>query len=211
MPRAYFPPLIASPKLYPFAIDNLDKQRLAQSLGLKDLTSEVADSIAHAIACYTATREGSTDTTVANTLAALREIFKKGKVNEKALARIADERCGIDCTTLLALQPLAKAALAKEQRAVRALAEAVDRRIGELKEHQRALPSVESLRFFCGVLRVIFNHAAAPTKKPAINDAWRNCRKFALEVFAIGCINRPDFDNHPERLTEYLGTDVTVN
>lgn len=211
MPRACPPPLTASPNLRPFALDGLDKRRLAHSLGLKDLPPEAADLIAHAIVSYKATQEGSKATTVANTLAALRELFKKGRVDERAVARIADERSGVDYTTHLALQSLAKAVLANEPHAVDSLAEHVERRIGELEEHERVLPSAESLRFFCGVLRVIFNHTAAPSLKPATEDAWRNCRKFALEVFTIGCIGHPDFDNHPERLTEYLGTNVTVN
>jgi len=211
MPRSYSPPLVGAPTLRPFTLHDPDKQRLAHFLGLNDLPSDVAEAIAHAIACYKATREGSKDTTVANTLAALRELFKRERLNEKAVTRIADDRCGVDYTTHLALQPLAKAVLAKEPHAVETLAKAVERRIGELKEHQRVLPSTEPLRFFCGVLRVIFNHAAASSLKLTTKDAWRNCRKFALEVFTIGAIDHPDFDSHPDRLTEYLGTDVTVN
>ena len=211
MPRAYSPPLAATPTLRPFTIDCANKLRLARSLGLKDLPLDVAESIAHAIACYKSTQGGSKDTTVANTVVALREVFKRGTLNEKAIVRIADDRCGIDYTTHLALQPLAKAVLAEEPHAVEALAEAVERRLRELKEHQRVLPSTESLRFFCGVLRLIFNHAAASSLKLTIEDAWRNCRKFALEVFAIGSVDYPDFDGHLDRLTEYLGTEVSLD
>jgi hypothetical protein len=211
MPRAYSPPLVATPTLRPFTLDSADKLRLAHSLGLNDLPSDVVESIAHTISCCKATHEGSKDTTVANTIAALRELFSRGRLNEKAVRRIADDRCGVDYTTHLALQPLAKAVLAKKSHAVEALAVAVQRRIGELEKHPRVLPSTESLRFFCGVLRVIFNHAAASSLKLTTEDAWRNCRKFALEVFTVSGVDHPDFDSHPDRLTEYLGTDVAID
>jgi hypothetical protein len=32
-----------------------------------------------------------------------------------------------------------------------------------------------------------------------------------MEMFAIAGIDHANFDSHPERLTEYLGTDVTVD
>jgi len=32
---------------------------------------------------------------------------------------------------------------------------------------------------------------------------------FALEALTIAGVNEPDFGTHPERLTEYMETDVT--
>ena len=55
------------------------------------------------------------------------------------------------------------------------------------------------------MLRVIFDAAASPT----VERTWHNCGSFALEVLSVAAIEHADFDAHPERLTEYLGTDVT--
>jgi hypothetical protein len=71
--------------------------------------------------------------------------------------------------------------------------------------HPRVAPDTEALRYFCGVLRIIFDAAASP----AIGRTWRNCRLFALEVLSISGIEHADFDAHPERLDAYLGTDVS--
>ena len=78
-------------------------------------------------------------------------------------------------------------------------------RAGELREHPRIAPETEALRFFCGVLRTIFNVAASPN----MARTWCNCRRFALEVLAVAGVEHADFDTHPERLDEYLGTEVS--
>jgi hypothetical protein len=92
-----------------------------------------------------------------------------------------------------------------------ALSRAAGARAGELHKHKRVDPRKEFLRFFCGILRLIFNNAAAPALRSTVDDGWRHCRQFAMEVFAIAGIAHANFDAHPERLTEYLGTDVTVD
>jgi hypothetical protein len=57
---------------------------------------------------------------------------------------------------------------------------------------------------------MIFNVATDHLKgRVSTDEAWRVCREFALEVLAIGGIDHADFDAHTERLTEYLGTDVS--
>jgi hypothetical protein len=211
MPRAYSPPLVVAPIVHPFVLDKGDKQRLARALGLVELSPEIALAISHVISCYMATQAGSKDTTVANTFVALGELGKKGRIYQKAVAKIADDRCGVDYTTHLALQPLAKGVLAGSIAAKEQLAEAVERRKIELQYYERVSPQTEALRFFCGSLRLIFNLAAASTLNSSIEDAWRYCRKFAMEVLTIAGIECPDFEGHPGRLTEYLGTDVTVN
>jgi hypothetical protein len=91
------------------------------------------------------------------------------------------------------------------------LAQAGHARAEELREHPRVLTKIEPLRYFCGILRLIFNKVATPTRRRTIEEDWRNCRHFAMEVFTIAGINHADFDAHPERLTEYLGTDVTID
>jgi len=84
-------------------------------------------------------------------------------------------------------------------------------RVEQLRNHNRVVTRTEPLRFFAGVLRLIFNRAAAPILCGTIEERWHHCRRFAMEVFTIAGIDHADFDAHPERLTEYLGTDVTVD
>jgi hypothetical protein len=168
----------------------------------------VADTIAHAIACYKATQTGSPDTTIGNTIAALDELEKKGRAYQRAVARLADDRSAVDYTTHLVIQPLAKAVVQNAPGAKEALWHAASARIVELREHERVETTTESLRFFCGFLRLIFNKAAAPELKLNVQQGWRHCRQFALEVFTIADIDHADFDAHPERLTKYLGTDI---
>jgi hypothetical protein len=126
--------------------------------------------------------------------------------------RLADDRCGVDYTTLKALQPFAKAVLANYPGARDALAGAAKARADTLRGHNRVIPPTESLRFFCGRLRVIFNEASAHLKgKITVEQAWQRCQQFAMEVFAIAGIDHANFDAHPERLREYLGTDITID
>jgi hypothetical protein len=195
----------------PFHLGDSEKRGLARALGLISLPPEASNMIAEAIACYKATQAGSSDTTVGNTLAALRELKKTGRAYNKAVARLADDRSGVDYTTHGIAQSLAKAVLANQPGARQALAQAADLRADQLLKHPRVATAKEPLRFFCGVLRLIFNHAAAPELKPPLQVGWRHCRGFAMEVFAVASIDHADFEAHPERLTEYLGTDVTAS
>jgi hypothetical protein len=211
MPRPYPPaPILPSPVPVPFLIGDREKADLARVLKLDGLQPELCDAIGHAIGCYQATRDGSNDTTVANTLAGLGELTKAGRAYPKAVQRLADERSGVDYTTHQMLQPLAKAVLQDEPGSQEALAQAAAKRMEELREHKRVAPPTESLRFFCGILRLIFNRSGSPALQGSLDDGWRQCRKFAMEVFTIAGIDHADFDAHPERLTEYLGTDVSV-
>jgi hypothetical protein len=138
-------------------------------------------------------------------LAALAELSRYGRSYDAAVSRFASDRSGVDYTTLSRLQPLARTVLAGDQQAREALAEAAQARAIELRNHPRVAPETEALRFFCGMLRVIFDAAASPT----VERTWHNCGSFALEVLSVAAIEHADFDAHPERLTEYLGTDVT--
>jgi hypothetical protein len=194
----------------PFPIGDREKADLARVLKLDGLQPELCDAISHAIGCYQATKDGSNDTTVANTLAGLGELTKPGRAYRKAVQRLADERSGVDYTTHQMLQPLSKAVLQDEPGSREALAQAAAKRMEELRAHKRVAPPTESLRFFCGILRLIFNRSGSPALQGSLDDGWRQCRKFAMEVFTIAGIDHADFDAHPERLTEYLGTDVSV-
>jgi hypothetical protein len=211
MPRPYPPPAIHAPTVQPFTIGEAEKRDIARILGLELLPPNVEHAVADAIAAYRAMAAGSADTTVANTLAALTEIGKKGRRYSRAVERLAHDRSGVDYTTHAAVQPLAKAVLANCPGAREALVRAAGARAAELRKHKRVDPRKEVLRFFCGVLRLIFNDAAAPALRCTVEDGWRRCRQFAMEVFAIAGIDHANFDAHPERLTEYLGTDVTVD
>jgi hypothetical protein len=211
MSRRYPPaPISPPPVAEPFPIGNREKVDLAKVLGLERLPAELCDAISQAIGCYQATKAGSADTTVKSVLAALGELSKSGRVYDKAVKRLADDRSGVDYTTHEMLQPLAKAVLEGEPSSREALAQAAARRAEELQApHKRVAPSTESLRFFCGVLRLIFNQSGSPALNGGFDESSRQCRRFAIEVFTIAGIDHADFVAHPERLTEYLGTDVS--
>jgi hypothetical protein len=195
---------MAPPTLEPFTIEPEDRRRLARSLGFARLEGDLAGAIAHAISCYLATSGGNRETTVGATLAALAQLCRSGRAYDDAVARLADDRYAIDYTTHALLQPLARAVLSNKVNARATLEAAARQRAAELRAHPRIAPETEALRFFCGVLRTIFDAAAAPN----IERTWRNCRRFALEVLSIAGVDHADFDAHPERLDEYLGTEV---
>ena len=200
MPRPLPPPLVTLPIMLPFDIGDKEKNDIARSLGLKSLPSLVADAIAAAIANYKATEVGSPDTTIGNTLAALAELTRKDRAYEKAVARLADDRSAVDDITLKTLQPLARATLAGQSGARAAFARAAHARAKELSVHKRVNPRTESLRLFCGWLRVIFNGATDHLKgRVTPDEAWHQCRQFALEVFTVAGIDHADFTAHPER------------
>jgi hypothetical protein len=209
MPRPYPPPPVSRPVPEPFPIGGREKAQLARVLKLSDLPPEFCDAIGYAIGCYRAAEAGSKDTTVANILAALDELSKSGRPYDKAVKRLADDCSAVDYTTHKRLQPLAKAVLKGEPGSQEALAQASRQRAEEVRAHKRVSPPVEVLRHFCGVLRLIFNNSGSPVLDRGFDDGWRQCRKFAMEVFAIAGIDH-DFGAHPERLTEYLGTDVSI-
>ena len=119
----------------------------------------------------------------------------------------ANDRSGVDDITLDRLQPLAKAVLRNQPGASEALAQAARARAEELRKHKRVQPETEALRVFCGFLRKIFNRATAPEQLQTDEEGWRHCRRFAIEVLRIADIPH-DFESHPDRLKEYLGTDV---
>jgi len=207
MPRPSPPPPLLPPTLSPFTLGDREKRDLAKTLGLRELPALTADAIAHAIACYKATASGSHDTTIGNTLAELGELRKHGRAYDRAVARLADDRSGVDYVTHGMLQRLAVSVLAGEPGARQRLREIADLRAVELQQHPRVQPEKESLKLFGYFLRQIFNAVAAPRFRSSLADGWRHCRQFAMEVFTVAEIDTADFVAHPERLTEYLGTD----
>ncbi len=209
MPRPYPPPPNSTPILQPFAISKQHQRDLAHTLRLRAMPPEVTGAIAHVIACYRATATGSRDTTVGNTREALHDLFKKGRAYKQAISRLADDHSGVDSITLSVMQPLAQAVLRGEPGAEEALAQAARERDQVLAQHMRVEPATEALRHFCGWLRVIFNTATHHLRSTITTDeAWHLCRAFAMEVFTIAEIDHADFAAHPERLTEYLGTEI---
>jgi hypothetical protein len=213
MPRPNLPRLVAPPKVSSsFRLDAGAKRAISAALGLKSLPKTTGESICWAVNCYRATMCGSETTTVANTLLALSNLEKPGRSREEAIELLAHNRAGVDYTTHNALQALAKAALQKAPGTYDALTEAARRRAAELADHPRIATSTEPMRFFCGVLREIFNSSAVHLKnKITPEEAGHRCRCFAIEIFTAAGIEHADFDAHPERLTKYLGTDVTVD
>jgi hypothetical protein len=207
VPRPNPPPPVTRPTVRAFPLDDADEQALAHILGHERLPPATSQAIADAISAYKATEAGAADTTIGNTIAALDELTRpSGRGYKRAVRRMSADTSGVDYTTLATLQPLAKAVLDGKPEASELLSRVARERAAELQNHGRVLPRTESLRFFCGVLREIFRQMAAP----APGEAWHRCRQFALEIFTIADIEHADFDAHPERLTEYLGTDVSA-
>ena len=209
MPRPSLPRLVPHPKVVDsFHLDASAKREIANIVGLKELSESTVESIDRAVNCYRAPIRGSEDTTVANTLYALRQLEKRGRAREDALNLFADDRATVDYTTHNIMQPRAKAVLDGRPGSNDALAQAARDRIAELADHPRVATSTEPLRFFCGVLREIFRHVKGEIPE---EEAWRRCRRFALEIFTAAEIDHADFDTHPKRLTEYLRTDVSAD
>ena len=119
MTRPYPPPLLAVPDVGPFDFGPSDQRSVVRVLGLKALSAELTDAIAHSIGCFRATRNGSRDTTVGAILAALAELSRAGPAHDQAVARFVDDRCGVDYTTHTRLQPLALAVMAGDKAGAR--------------------------------------------------------------------------------------------
>jgi hypothetical protein len=213
MPRPYLPRLISRPKVADsFHLDAPAIRNIGKILGLKKLPKCTVESIDWAVNCYRATISGSASTTVANTLLALQQLEKRGRAREDAINLFADNRAAVDYTTHDIMQPLAKAVLEGRSGSNEALAQAARNRAIELADHPRVVTATEPLRLFCGVLRAIFNHSTAHLKGEITQEEdWHRCRRFAIKIFTVAGIDHANFNAHPERLTEYLATDVTAD
>jgi FAD/FMN-containing dehydrogenase len=213
MPRTSLPRLTRKPKIVPFKLGNGDKQNIARTIGADELSPEITGSIEWNVSCLRATQAGSKDCTIANVRFALRQLEKKGRARRNALELLSHDRAAVDDATLDAIQPLAKAVLAEKTgtgQTLEALLKAARQREAELSQHPRIAPASEPFRYFCGTLRVIFlGYSTVQLNKPA-EKAWHRCRCFAQAVFDAAQIEYHDFVIHPQRLTEFLKTDVTV-
>ena len=206
MPRPYLPRLAPHQKVVDsFHLDASAKRDIANIVGLKELPESTVESIDRAVNCYQATIRGSEDATVGNTLYALRQLEKHGLAREDALNLFADDRAAVDYSTHDIMQPLARAVLEGRPGSNEDLAQAAGSRAAELADHPRVATSTEPLRHFCGILRVIFFHVKGEIPE---KEAWRRCRRFALAIFTAAGIDHADFGAHPQRLTEYLRTEV---
>ena len=213
MPRPYLPRLVPKPRVHEsFRLDGAANKVIARLFDFKELDRQTVESINRVVNCYRATQSGSASTTVANTLFALSQLKKRGRAREESLKLLADDRAAVDYTTHDLLQPLAKDVLSGRPGAGEALARAAQERADELKLHPRVSTSTEAMRLFCGELRQIFNDCT-PHLRSRITpeETGHRCRRFALEVFSAADITHADFDAHPERLTDYLGTDVSFD
>jgi hypothetical protein len=212
MPRAYLPKLAPTLRAQHFTLTPAQRQSIAATIPSKDLPQNIIELIEYATGCYLATQAGSKTCTIANALFVLAQLEKKGSVRRDALILLADDRGAVDYTTHAALQNLAKAALAKEPGADEKLLAAARRRAAELRQHARIVPETEPLRFFCGILREIFNVAAIDLKgRITPGEAWRRCRRFSYAVLKAANVERHHFLAHRARLTEYLMTDINAD
>jgi hypothetical protein len=204
MPRSYPPPPLDPPVVKPFQLDADARKTLARALGLDGLTAELASGIAHAIACYAATIDGSPGTTIGSSIAALEEVLAHGRNHQKAVERLTHDNSGLDSETLRRLMPLALAVVDGDGAAHKALDRACRERLAELREHPRVSPRSESLRLFCFFLNGIWGHCAMPTKR---HDKGAR-RMFAMEALTIAGADPSGYVAHPERLDELLDSDV---
>jgi hypothetical protein len=213
MPRAKLPLLVSPPRVADtFHLDETAKKCICKTLSSRRLQDSTVEAIEVAVNCHRAIASGSASTTVANTVLALRNFERLGRPRQVSLALLADDRAGVDYTTHNALGPLVKSVSDGHTGQNDVLAKAVLKRAAELAVHPRVTTSMEPLRLFCGVLRVIFNGCTAHLKdRISPKEAWRRCRRFAIEIFTAADIAHADFDAHPERLTEYLQTDVSAD
>lgn len=204
MPRSYPPPPLVPPVVEPFELDADARKTLARALGLDVLAPDLADGIAHAIACYAATIDGSPDTTIGSSIAALEEVLAHGRNHHRAVERLTHDNSGVDSETLKRLMPLARAAVDGDGGAREALDQACRERLAQLREHPRVSPRTESLRLFCFFLNGIWGHCATPTKR---HDKGAR-RMFAMEALTIAGADPSGYVAHPERLDELLDSDL---
>jgi len=191
MPRPYLPRLVPKPRVHEsFRLDGAANKVIARLVDFKELDRQTVESINRVVNCYRATQSGSASTTVANTLFALSQLKKRGRAREESLKLLA----ATFYSRWRRMFSMGGVALVRLLHA----------------QHPRVSASTEAMRLFCGELRQIFNDCT-PHLRSRITpeEAWHRCRRFALEVFSAAGITHADFDAHPERLTEYLKTDVS--
>jgi hypothetical protein len=208
--RPRLPTTISRPILKPFVLPADAREKLARHLGLETLLDELAGAIEHAVASYRATIMGSETTTKANVRHMLKSLHGNARARKNAIQVLAHESTAVDYETDHALHKLAKRTQGGDPATIAQFERAAATRARQIEEMPRVEPATEALRHFCGVLRVIFNRTTAHLKGRILEEeAWRGCRAFAKEVMVAAGIEIADFEAHPDRLTEYLRTDVT--
>src|SRR5260370_14460317 len=150
MPRRYPPTPVLQPPLEPFVMDSIHHRILAQTLGLTHLPGSMIEGINDVIGRYKAIQYGNRDTTVGNTLAALKGLYRPGgRAYKKAVERLANDRSGVDDTTLDPLQPLAQEVIDNDPQTPKALAATAETRTLEI-QGLPIEPKTEYVRSFFG-------------------------------------------------------------
>jgi len=171
------------------------------------LTPEYLDAIRHALGAYKG-QAGASGASVAETLELLMRAARGGRKQRRALHTLANERAGVDDETHRILRPLAAAVLGGKTEALPDLEHLAEARIHAL-EGLRFDTRSEALRLLCAVINLLFHGAHGRTPDAAMTTLDRLARRtFALELFAAGEIETPDFDQHPERLDDLLNADL---
>jgi hypothetical protein len=213
MPRPKLPKTVPAPKLSSFPLDERAKKRIAAPIGVEALPPKTVSDIERVTACYLATQKGSKTTTTGNVLRVLRQLEGSSKRAQwDAIEVLADRQSGIDSETSRLLYPLAKRVVEGDVAAKALLIRAARHRAATLETYPRVATSTEPFRHFCGELRVIFNECTCHYGWAGIDpeEAWHRCRQFAMEIFDAAGIEH-NFHAHPERLKQYLGTDVSTD
>ncbi len=190
-------------------IDAQGRKRLADTLRLPQLSDSHTNVIEHVIATYRRQRLGNADTTIGNTLAAIRELIKaieraittrhprEQTKAQKLMDKIRSDRSGLDYQARMRL-------LSCGETPERVLAEARALET-DYRSHPRIESAREPLRQFCGILSLVFDHIEAPNAEDAQDRKLRR-RRFALAVLDLADIVTQNFVAHPERLDELLAT-----
>jgi hypothetical protein len=193
-------------RVFSFSADA--KGRIAEALGLDELAPCLVEAIEFAVSGYFANKRGSRGTTRDAVRLALARLVKKGRHFDDALHLFASDRSGVDSETHLLLRDLAQRTLEGDAEAESMLLDAARLREIQLASCKRWQPEIEILRHFVSALRAVFDGVTVASEASEA-AYWPRCRRFVREVMDSAGIETADFVAHPERLTEYLRTELT--
>jgi len=204
------------------------QKKLAKALDLAELSAPQTERIKDTISAYYVTKGLNKDTTIGSTIAALEGLLnaldKVKKAGEKAgrtgrtrdngkclkamekatvaMRKLTDPTSGIDASARSFLDALGPTP--SPERVI----ERIEVIIDAYRRHPVVDPKVEAWRYFCGQLGNLFDNLTAIGSENA-TDYRSKRRAFAMTVFDVAGIERPDYDSHPDRLDRLLSVEVS--
>ncbi len=155
MPKPVPPSLIAQIAIKNITLNARARKAVAKPLGLATLPIDPIRKLERLIAIYQATARGLKGTTPGGTLAVFDEIERSTKRLASALRYFKNDRSGVDAETFDAMSPTARECLSSIER----LCSVAEVQRARLRKHPRVYPAQEALRYFCGMLRLFFEHS----------------------------------------------------